>query len=309
MYAMRLILPFAALLVLLTGCARVRVTTEIKTGGAFTRSVALTGQEKKENQMNLGDSIEDDFVLPADGWKSTKETKDSNVTTTFTRTFALGTPVKGDLTIKEDGKPSLVNEVSITRLGPKRFEYRETLRWVGAPSSSIKKVKPEDLAKLKAALPPALATDQNANALADKLSELALPMLFGPGDPLLTMGLIHPDLAARRLSQRIGGLMIKALEDQFGDKMTPGERRAVVLKMVDSALTQVTPSQPDPSAGPPSSSKGGGLVPLMFVVKTPGKIVTSNGEIDQLTGEAFWGLFPPAAMLKPVVLTAIVEVE
>jgi len=307
MYAMRLLLPFAAALALLAGCTRARVTTEIKSGGAFTRSVALTAPEKKEGQMNMGDSIEDDFVLPAEGWKSTKETKDSNVTTTFTRTFAVGTPVKGDLTIKEDNKPALVNEVSVTRLGPKRYEYRETLRWVGESTAGMR-AKPEDLTQLKAALPPALATDENAQALATKMGELALPVLFGPGDPLLTMGLIHPDLAGRRLSQRIGGVMMKALEVQFGDKMTLAQRRAVVIKMVDTTIVNSKPSQPDPANGPPSS-KGGGLVPLMFIVKTPGKIVSSNGEIDELTGEAFWGLYPPAAALKPVVLTAVIEMD
>jgi hypothetical protein len=45
----------------------------------------------------------------------------------------------------------------------------------------------------------------------------------------------------------------------------------------------------------------------MFVVKSPGKVISSNGELDELTGEVYWALFPPAASLKPVVLTALVE--
>ena len=47
----------------------------------------------------------------------------------------------------------------------------------------------------------------------------------------------------------------------------------------------------------------------MFVVKSPGKVVSSNGELDELTGEVYWALFPPAASLKPVILTAVVEID
>ena len=296
-------------LAVLTGCARARVTTEIRSGGAWTRTVALTGQEKKEGQMDVGGSIEDSFIVPSgDGWKSSTETKDSNVTTTFVRTFAAGVPLKGDLSIKGDGKPMLVNEVSVTRLTPRRFEYRETLRWTG-PAPTGMNLKPQDLADLKAVLPKALATDENARGIADKMTTLIMPMMFGPGDPLLAIGLLHPDLAARRASQRIGSVMLKALEEQFGDKMTPAQRREVTLKLIETSFAQAKPKTPDPAAGPPSPDKGSGLTPLMFVVKSAGKIISSNGEVDELTGEVYWALFPPAASLKPVVMTAVVEID
>jgi hypothetical protein len=44
-------------------------------------------------------------------------------------------------------------------------------------------------------------------------------------------------------------------------------------------------------------------------VKAPGRVVSSNGEVDELTGEVFWGLFSEAAAFKDVVLTAVVEVN
>jgi hypothetical protein len=296
-------------LALLSGCSRARVTTEIKSGGNWTRTVALTGQEKKEGQMDMGGSIEDSFVVPAgDGWKSSTEKRDANVTTTFIRTFAAGAPLKGDLSIKgEGGKPMLVNEVSVTRLSARRFEYKETLRWT-APTQPLT-VKPEDLAALKAKLPQALATDENARGLADKMTGLVLPLMFGPGDPLLAMGLLHPDLAAKRASQRIGASLLKALEEQFGDQLTAAQRRGVALNLIEMSVAQAKPKQPDPAAGPPSGDKGGGLTPLMFVLRSPGKVVSSNGELDELAGEVFWALFPPAAAIKPVVLTAVVELD
>src|SRR5580704_14477647 len=138
---------FAISIALLSGCARGRVTTEIRSGGAWTRTVTLTGQEKKEGQMDMGGSIEDTFVLPSgDGWKSSIEKKDANQTITFVKTFAAGAPLKDDLSIKgEGGKPVLVNEVAVTRMTPRRFEYRETLRWTG-PAPKGMALKPEDLA-------------------------------------------------------------------------------------------------------------------------------------------------------------------
>src|ERR1700676_4703576 len=171
-------------LALLTGCARARVTTEIRSGGAVTRTIALTGQEKKEGQMDMGGSIEDSFVLPSGAaWKSHTKNKDADVTTTFERTLAVGLPLKDYLSIKGEGdKPTLVNEVVVTRLTPRRFEYRETLRWTG-PAPKGMNLKPEDLATLKAALPKDLATDENARGIGEKAAALVMPMMFGPGDP------------------------------------------------------------------------------------------------------------------------------
>jgi hypothetical protein len=293
--------------ILLTGCARARVTTNINSNGSWTRTVAFTGQEKKEG--NMTPTVEDTFTIPSGaGWKSTESKKNDDRVITLVRTVPAGGKLQGDVTLKggEPGKVTLVNEVTVTRLAPRRFEYRETLKWKGDPPKP--NLKPEDLAEIKAALPKPLATDENARALATKAAELIFPVMFGPGDPLLAIGLLHPDLAERRMTQRLGTVMIRALEEQFGDKMTVVERRDVARKLIATSFSSAKPAQPDPSAGPPSS-KGSGLTPLMFIVKTPGRIVSSNGEVDDLTGEVYWALFSDAASLKDLVLTAIVEME
>ena len=57
-----------AALTVLSGCARARITTEIKAKGAWTRTLSFTGQEKKEGQM--GPSLDDVFVIPSGAaWK------------------------------------------------------------------------------------------------------------------------------------------------------------------------------------------------------------------------------------------------
>src|SRR5258706_605596 len=203
---------------LLTGCARARVTTAINSNGSWTRTDAFTGQEKKEG--NMAPTVEDTFVVPSGaGWKSTETKKNEDRVVTLIRSVPAGGKLQGDVTLKggEPGKITLVNEVTVTRLTPRRFEYRETLKWKGDPPKP--NLKPEDLAEIKAALPKSLATDENARALAGKSAELIFPAMFGPGDPLLAIGLLHPDLAERRMSQRLGAVMMKALEEQFGDKM------------------------------------------------------------------------------------------
>ena len=296
--------------ILFSGCSRSRITTEIKAGDTWTRTVALTGQEKKEGGMNMGGSLEDAFVLPSGNeWKSREEKKGEERTMFFERTLAAGASLKGDLSLKGDGtgKLTLVNEVTVTRVAPRRYEYRETLRWTGPPPQSLTS-KPEDIAEVKAALPKALATDANARAVMEKVSRLAVPLLFGPGEPLLAIGLMHPDLAARRLSQRAGAVIMSALQDQFGDKMQPAERREITRKLVEVTFAQNKPAQPDPAAGPPKGDNSG-LTPLMFIVKSAGKVISTNGETDELTGEIYWALFPEAASLQPVILTAVLQLD
>src|SRR5260370_8899586 len=105
-----------------------------------------------------------------------------------------GAKLEGNVSLKAgpEDKRSLINEVTVRRLAPRRFEYRETLKWKGdAPKPTL---KPEDLAEIKAALPKSPATDANAHALATKPAQLIFPRLFGPGDPLLPAGPFHPTL-------------------------------------------------------------------------------------------------------------------
>src|SRR5260370_29128048 len=185
----------AAALVI-TGCARSRITTEIKPDGSWLRTVVFTGSEKKEGSM--APAIEDSFVLPSGAaWKSHEGKKNDDRVLTYERTLAAGASLKGDISIKGDGgKLSLVNEATVTRSGPNRFEYRETLRWTGDPSDSAT-VKPETLLQIKPTFPNPLATDANTRSLAGKGQKLPRPLLFGPDDPLLALALLHPHLAQR----------------------------------------------------------------------------------------------------------------
>jgi hypothetical protein len=301
---------------LLSACARVRVTTEIKPDGAWSRTVVLTGPLKKEGMQMP--TLEDTFVIPSGaGWKSSDEKKNDNQVLTLERQFTSDGRLQGDVSIKghqagnanQPGFLRLTNEVSVKRIAPHQVEYRETLQWKGDSTKVLDDLQPEDLSKIKAHLPKALATDSNAHALAGKMAELAIPVMFGPGDPLLALGFLHPDLAVYRANQRLGGLVTLALEQQFGDKMQPAERRDVARRLIEAALTSPKMSTPDPAAVSASPGTSSGLTPLMFIVKPPGRIVSTNGETDDLSGDVFWAFFEEAAAYKELVLTAVVEVN
>ena len=315
------IILFAAAL-LASGCARARVTTQIQSDGSWTRTVALSGQQQKTNGLQLTPSLEDTFVIPAgNGWKSSEEVKGDNRTLTLERSLPAGATLQGDVSIKgsepgkssepgkgtEPGKLRLVNFVAVKSTGPHQLEYRETLHWTGPSSKLLGDIQPADLVRLKSHLPQALATDANVRALIDKAALLSTPVLFGPGDPLLAVGLLHPDLAVYRANQRIGAVLVQALEQQFGDKLQPAERHEVVRQLIQEMFVSDKISQPDPAAAMPTKPNSSGLTPLMFIVKPPGKVVSTNGEIDEFTGEIFWAMFEEAAEYKDVVMTAVLE--
>ena len=95
---------------LLGGCARSSITTEIKTGGSWTRTVALTGQEKKRAEWTWVPLWRMSSRCPSGGeWKSREQKKDSDRTLTFERSLAAGSSLEGDLTIKggEADKPMM----------------------------------------------------------------------------------------------------------------------------------------------------------------------------------------------------------
>lgn len=312
----------ALLALAVTGCNRSKVVTEIKADGAWTRTLTLTGQAGSSGgdgegmSMQMGPKIEDTFAMPK-GWQIKEEKKKTDRIMTASMMFRPGAVSKGDLTILEGaGKPALLsNEVTVKQVAPGKFEYREVLHWTGAKPAAAQ-LAAKDLAEIKAVLPADLATDANARGLAERVARQALPLLFGPGEPLLSIGLMHPDLAERRITQKLGGVVVQALGEQFGEKLSLAQRREIARRVITTSFNSTLQSdrvKPEPPGGPGGGADGKGkstgLVPLMFVVKVPGKVTATNGEVDELTGEIFWGLFAEAAVLSDVVLTATSEVQ
>jgi hypothetical protein len=78
--------------------------------------------------------------------------------------------------------------------------------------------------------------------------------------------------------------------------------------LIQETLNPGKLTQPDPAvAAAATSGSNIGLTPLMFIVQPPGKVISTNGEIDEFTGEIFWAMFEGAATYQDVVMTAVLE--
>jgi len=303
-----------AALVSICGCARTNTSTAVNSDGSFTRTVKFTGQAPaKEGDMSMGTKLEDAFLLPSGpAWKITKVQKNQDLTITATRVVSAGESLK-DIIIKSKKAPGgrqVVNEISVRKVAPGRLEYKEVLHWQGEKGGDFQKAIPEITALLKKSLPPSIATDANSAALVRPIMREFWRLLFGPGDPLITQLMMHPDLVERRMRQKVGRIMNSLLLDKFGDKLTAKERTATAQKLITVFMAAGENASKSKSAEGPAGKDAddSALVAMLFSVKLPGKLVATNGEVDDSSGEVFWALYSQAAALEDVVMTATCEV-
>ena len=91
------------------------------------------------------------------------------------------------------------------------------------------------------------------------------------------------------------------LLEKFGDKLTAQERMATTHKLIAGfmAAGETASKSKGPDAGPPGKdSDDSALVAMLFSVKLPGKVLATNGEVDDSSGEVFWALYSQAAALE-----------
>lgn len=293
--------------VLLTGCARSTSYTEIRKDGTWQRKLTLvlgsqTGMSDKEPK------IEDVFVVPKGaGWKTESKKENDEIVFTASREMKLGELIEGDLSIIDEGKVSLVNEVQVKEADG-RFIYRETFRWKGTKPKEIDKPMPELMKTLNEAL-PATATKEDKEFLAVKLQAEIWRVLMGPGDPILFSLLLQPDYAERKLRQRLGKAVINLLIQRLGDRLTDDQRREAGRKLMSLDKIKEVFDPKEKAESEQKSDKQSYLVTMAMIVKMPGEIISSNGEVDPLTNEVYWAMLPEAAAIGEVTLEAISKKE
>jgi hypothetical protein len=303
-----LLIPF------LTGCARSVVSTELLPDGTIRRTVVLKGAAKEPNGVQMGPTLEDIFRVPnGPAWKVTRSREKDELIIRAVRTLPAATPTEGDLALKADPKKpegvKFANSVVVRQIAPGRWEYRETLRWTGPKPNDIGTLPPEAVADVQKALPAPFSTPENARAVTGDVSKELIRMLFGPGDPMISQMLMHPDLAERRLMSRVGRILVEVLAKRFGDRMSAEERLAATKRLlgaIKEATDVRTKAQSKAKSGP-GESDNGALTAMLFSVKLPGRIVSHNGELDEITGEVYWALYPEATAFGDVTLTAVCE--
>lgn len=304
---MRLIIPLLALVVLLlTGCARTATETAVSENGDWTRTVKL--YLPKEGQMGgKPPTFEESFVLPmAPTWKVSRTVEKDNQVFTATRTCKLGESISRDIQVKEKEKVVCVNEVTVSQIAPGKFEYKETIKYLGGKKPEMDKPVAELVSLFKPMLPEG-TDDATIKRIVGKFFVETWHVIFGPSDPMLSALLFSPDLAERRMKAKFGRAMDKILAQELGDKLDKEGRLKVIRALVakldsDKVLGGEKEKQKEESSG------NDNLVAMFSSVKLPGKIVETDGEIDEVSGEVFWAFYPESAQVGDVVLRAVCEV-
>ena len=304
---------------LLGGCARGVATTTVRPNGSWTRKITFHGSKPEKDGNLMGTPIAEAFALPSGaGWKITHEDTKDEAVVVAERTLEAGEVLKGDITVKGGKKQptvTAVNEVTVQKIAPGIFKYTETLHWKGPIPKSLTP-DADMIAAFKKALPPTLATDANARSLAAQSVRDLWHVMFGPGDPLisqLSSLLSSPELMERRVQQRIGATLEQHIEAKFGAQITVEQKRSIARSIIHSSLFNLTSQTKNAGPGGAPSEPGSDkaekddatpTASLFIAVKLPGRITATNGEKDDVNGETFWALYPEAAVLGDVTLTA-----
>jgi hypothetical protein len=295
----------------LGGCARISAHSEVSPDGSFVRNVAyVVAQNTATKDASNADEFlpEKVFGIPSTGWTKTEIKNEKENSVRVSKRFAAGEHVLNDLSPTGATGSILANRVSVKPLGDGRFEYTETIEWKGRLSTNSKDLPIALKAALKEALPTELSDEAALDNATRRIAIKVWQALFGPHDPLVNQVFMHSDFAERRLMQRLAKGIDSTLVEVFQDRLSP-EQRAITMKkllanMKDKDVFEgPTKSLEEPK--PDSFDAKGGLVPILVVVKLPGSIEETNGEIDAVQGEVYWAMYPEGAMLQPVTLRVV----
>jgi hypothetical protein len=284
------------------------------------------------------DSVSEAFALPSgEGWKLTRQQTKDEKRVIAERTLPLGQSIENDIMVKEapkvtpppmpdaDGKPGVKttrlddppqtpktlssNTATVRQVSPGRLAYTETIHWTGEMPTNMHKLDEKETALVRAALPPALATDENVTFIAESFSREFYLALIGPPSPLmhrLPMLMSAPEVFGRLVSRRIGGALLASLEKKFGDRLTVAQRRRIAAQLIERMTDEIRasgPSQASDAHGADANQNSSGAS-IFLSVKLPGRVVETNGIADAFNGDISWSFYPEAAAFGDITLTA-----
>jgi len=291
-----------ACVTLTSGCARTTVSTWVNSDGSWTRTLKFRAASDA--------GLENAFLLPSGTpWVTSRVRQEEETLYTARRALLPGEPLRQDVVVRDKQKPALerllTNEVTVREVGPNRWEYREVLHWQGPRPAQLLEPDPRLVRVIQAALPQALAGGLAARELAKGLRRDLWRICFGPGEPVLWEALMHPDVSERWIQKRLDRAVDQRLQAQFGQRLAPADRLTVARRLAATTLDTIRVSDSEEEEWPGRMETA--LVPLTFAVSLPGKVVATNGELGESSGEVFWGLYSGAAISEDVVLTATGE--
>lgn len=325
---------------LLCGCSRERVSVTLGKNGTWTRRAVYTIANLDGGGAGAAKApeVSDSFVLPSgEGWKLTNEKTKDEKRVIAERTLPLDQTLENDIVVKESakspfgpgpnsgGKESILlvrvddppkpgktltsNSVSVRQASHGRYIYTETLHWTGEMPTNMHKFDEKEAALVRAALPAALATEENIKAVADAFSREFNLAMIGPPSPLihrLPMLMSAPEVFARLVSKRVGAGLTAALKEKFGDRMTAEQRVTLTARLIQGITNELKANGPEQADKPKEGDgdKNSSGASIFVSVKLPGRVVATNGTVDNFSREVVWSFYPEAAAFGDVTLTA-----
>jgi hypothetical protein len=210
---------------------------------------------------------------------------------------------------KKTPVPLLSNTVTVREIDGGKLEYKEVIRWRGELPADMREPDAKLVDSLTKALPPSVSGDTpTIKKITYNLQRAIWQMIFGPGEPILPLLMMNTDLAEYRFKARLSKELDNALLTEFGNRMTAQERAAVIAQLRDTTFDDKIP---DAKSGPPVSQESGkdmgAPISIFLRAKMPGKVLSTNGQVDPDTGEVLWTFYSWAPAMGEITLTAICE--
>lgn len=298
------------LILVAAGCARVSSETKLNPDGSFTRTVTYT-----VSKGNLGGSqtstIDSAFNVPVEsnGVTVTKKETAESSSVIVSRSVPAGSAPLKDIVVKDNkGVVELASQVSVSKLPDGNLEYTETLHWTGAGSFKTPPIDADLRAQIKKSMPERYQkTDLIDNVVRHVMASI-VRVFFGAPDPLI-LGMMNVDVLQYKMKARL----YKGLTQEFQADL-PGITADETHKMIESMAQAIDVQKmaqdkmPDPTKQDPSKGNSReAAATLTFAVDYPGKVVKTNGIVDEADGVVFWSLLDFAVEFEDVKLEAEVD--
>lgn len=291
-----------------TGCTGSSSTSTVNSDGTWTRTIKLATRDGVS--VGGGKStpkLTDIFKLPVDKeWTRTDKQINGEFSTTLSRKMKIDDAPLTDIVIKDKKGTQYKNFVLVRKLDGNRWEYYEKVIFVGdaskRDSSEWKQIEQE----VKAALPKGIATEEDIKEICSRTETAMIRQVVGPDDHLFGLLIINVDGARRRFRSKFAVIEERVLAEVLGNRLTEDEREKAIKTMlakldkkgVDETFVQTTST---------SGSANSTLVGISSVVKLPGKILETNGTVDEYTGEIYWDFTSTSADAGVIELRAVCQ--
>ncbi len=219
-----------------------------------------------------------------------------------TRSVPAGAAPLSDIVVKDSkGVNELASQVSVAKLPDGNLEYTETLHWTGAGSFKKLPIDADLRAQVKKSMPERYQKTELIDNVVRHVMTSVIRVFFGAPDPLI-LGMMNVDVLQYKMKARL----YKGLSEEFQADL-PGITADETHKMIESMAQAIDMQKmaqdkmPDPTKT--DSSKGNSTeaaATLTFAVDYPGKIVKTNGIVDEADSVVYWSLLDFAVEFEDV---------